>query len=217
MSQTFQTLGVSAPARARLAKHEITIPFAIQRLVVPDALAGRDILAQSPTGSGKTLAFGHAARRARCDPAAASPPRSCSSRPASSRPRSRPTSGRWPPPRACASARSTAAKSVDPQARAGTRRPHILDRHAGSPQRSARAEARSRSMACAHSSSTRQTACSTWASSRRSTASCAASRTSPADNALLGHARRSGRRAGGQVHEGAVALPRRTAGRKSNT
>ena len=30
----------------------------IQELVVPDALAGRDILAQSPTGSGKTLAFG---------------------------------------------------------------------------------------------------------------------------------------------------------------
>jgi ATP-dependent RNA helicase RhlE len=58
MSQTFQTLGVSAPLVRALAKHEITIPFAIQGLVVPDALAGRDILAQSPTGSGKTLAFG---------------------------------------------------------------------------------------------------------------------------------------------------------------
>ncbi|HEV8103462.1 MAG TPA: DEAD/DEAH box helicase [Gaiellaceae bacterium] len=58
MSQTFQTLGVSAPLVRALAKHEITTPFAIQELVVPDALAGRDILAQSPTGSGKTLAFG---------------------------------------------------------------------------------------------------------------------------------------------------------------
>ena len=58
MSQTFQTLGVSEPLVRALAKHEITTPFAIQELVIPDALAGRDILAQSPTGSGKTLAFG---------------------------------------------------------------------------------------------------------------------------------------------------------------
>src|SRR5205809_1986900 len=32
-------------------------PFAIQRLVIGDILAGRDVLAKSPTGSGKTLAF----------------------------------------------------------------------------------------------------------------------------------------------------------------
>ncbi len=32
-------------------------PFAIQSLVLPDALAGRDVLARSRTGSGKTLAF----------------------------------------------------------------------------------------------------------------------------------------------------------------
>ncbi|CAB4685849.1 MAG: DEAD/DEAH box helicase [Actinobacteria bacterium] len=41
-----------------LAKRNITKPFAIQELVLPDALAGLDILAKSPTGSGKTLAFG---------------------------------------------------------------------------------------------------------------------------------------------------------------
>ncbi|MDX6690167.1 MAG: ATP-dependent helicase RhlE, partial [Solirubrobacteraceae bacterium] len=35
----------------------ITVPFAIQSLVVPDVLAGHDVLAKSPTGSGKTLAF----------------------------------------------------------------------------------------------------------------------------------------------------------------
>jgi len=33
-------------------------PFKIQTLVLPDALAGTDVLAKSPTGSGKTLAFG---------------------------------------------------------------------------------------------------------------------------------------------------------------
>ncbi|TMK57286.1 MAG: DEAD/DEAH box helicase, partial [Actinobacteria bacterium] len=32
-------------------------PFEIQTLVIPDALAGRDVLARSRTGSGKTLAF----------------------------------------------------------------------------------------------------------------------------------------------------------------
>ena len=41
-------------SRAPASRH----PFAIQALVLPDALAGLDILAESPTGSGKTLAFG---------------------------------------------------------------------------------------------------------------------------------------------------------------
>jgi superfamily II DNA/RNA helicase len=41
-----------------LAARGITEPFAVQRLVISDVLAGRDVLAQSPTGSGKTLAFG---------------------------------------------------------------------------------------------------------------------------------------------------------------
>ena len=56
--QTFAELGVSAPTVAALAGRGIAQPFAIQRSVIPDALAGRDVLAQSPTGSGKTLAFG---------------------------------------------------------------------------------------------------------------------------------------------------------------
>jgi superfamily II DNA/RNA helicase len=43
----------------------------------------------------------------------------------SSRPRSRPTSGRWQPPRACASARVYGGKSVDSQARQA-RQAHIL-------------------------------------------------------------------------------------------
>src|SRR5581483_11452990 len=36
----------------------ISRPFAIQRAVVADAIAGQDVIAKSPTGSGKTLAFG---------------------------------------------------------------------------------------------------------------------------------------------------------------
>src|SRR5260221_9769126 len=58
MSETFSALGVSVQVQEVLAKRGITEPFRIQTLVVPDALAGRDILAKSPTGSGKTLAFG---------------------------------------------------------------------------------------------------------------------------------------------------------------
>src|SRR6266404_5367708 len=54
----FQSLGVSAAVEAALAARGITAPFKIQSLVLPDALAGRDVLAKAPTGSGKTLAFG---------------------------------------------------------------------------------------------------------------------------------------------------------------
>ena len=41
-----------------LTRRDITTPFPVQQLVVRDALAGHDLLVQSPTGSGKTLAFG---------------------------------------------------------------------------------------------------------------------------------------------------------------
>jgi superfamily II DNA/RNA helicase len=58
MSHTFQTLGVGAPLVRALAKLNIHRPFLIQELVLPDAFAGLDLLAESPTGSGKTLAFG---------------------------------------------------------------------------------------------------------------------------------------------------------------
>src|SRR3954454_5750354 len=55
---SFPALGVSAPIVRALEARGITEPFAIQRLVIADVLAGRDVLAKSPTGSGKTLAFG---------------------------------------------------------------------------------------------------------------------------------------------------------------
>src|SRR3982074_1882718 len=55
--QSFRELGVSPPLVALLAAKAIDHPFRIQELVLPDALAGLDVLARSPTGSGKTLAF----------------------------------------------------------------------------------------------------------------------------------------------------------------
>src|SRR5918996_4954125 len=55
--QSFRELGVSAPVADALAARSIHEPFTIQSLVLPDALAGLDVLAKSPTGSGKTLAF----------------------------------------------------------------------------------------------------------------------------------------------------------------
>ena len=56
--ESFEALGVSAPVAQALAARDIVAPFRIQTLVLPDALAGRDILAKAPTGSGKTIAFG---------------------------------------------------------------------------------------------------------------------------------------------------------------
>jgi len=57
MHQSFRELGVSSPIVDALATRSIHEPFRIQALVLPDALAGLDVLAKSPTGSGKTLAF----------------------------------------------------------------------------------------------------------------------------------------------------------------
>ena len=58
MQDSFSTLGVSARVVRALERRNITAPFAVQQLVLPDALRGIDVLAASPTGSGKTLAFG---------------------------------------------------------------------------------------------------------------------------------------------------------------
>jgi ATP-dependent RNA helicase RhlE len=56
-SPSFAELGVSEPVIEVLAERGITRPFPIQSVVVPDAMAGRDVLARSRTGSGKTFAF----------------------------------------------------------------------------------------------------------------------------------------------------------------
>ncbi|MBV8711140.1 MAG: DEAD/DEAH box helicase [Solirubrobacterales bacterium] len=56
-TESFADLGVSRAVISSLAEAGITEPFAIQRAVIGDAIAGRDVIAKSPTGSGKTLAF----------------------------------------------------------------------------------------------------------------------------------------------------------------
>jgi len=56
-SKSFADLGVSSVVVDALRARNITDPFAIQNLVIPDVLDGHDVLAKSPTGSGKTLAF----------------------------------------------------------------------------------------------------------------------------------------------------------------
>jgi superfamily II DNA/RNA helicase len=55
---SFADLGISNHVVDALAARDITQPFPVQEMVVSDALAGHDLLVQSPTGSGKTLAFG---------------------------------------------------------------------------------------------------------------------------------------------------------------
>jgi superfamily II DNA/RNA helicase len=57
-TSSFADLGVSDAVVSCLSVAGITQPFAIQRAVIGDAIAGRDVIAKSPTGSGKTLAFG---------------------------------------------------------------------------------------------------------------------------------------------------------------
>jgi superfamily II DNA/RNA helicase len=54
---SFAAAGVSRTVTRTLAERGIVSPFAVQSLVLPDAMAGRDVLARSKTGSGKTLAF----------------------------------------------------------------------------------------------------------------------------------------------------------------
>jgi superfamily II DNA/RNA helicase len=57
IDSSFAELGVSSPVIEALDKTGITIPFEIQSLVLPDVMAGHDVLAKSKTGSGKTLGF----------------------------------------------------------------------------------------------------------------------------------------------------------------
>jgi superfamily II DNA/RNA helicase len=56
-TNSFADLGASRPVVDALTEVGITTPFPVQQMVLPDALAGRDVLVKSPTGSGKTIAF----------------------------------------------------------------------------------------------------------------------------------------------------------------
>ena len=55
--RSFAELGVSPAVVRVLETRGAHQPFPIQDMVIPDALAGRNVLARSRTGSGKTLAF----------------------------------------------------------------------------------------------------------------------------------------------------------------
>ncbi len=57
-SLSWEDLGVSDRLVKVLADQGLLEPFAIQRLSIADALAGRDVCGKAKTGSGKTLAFG---------------------------------------------------------------------------------------------------------------------------------------------------------------
>ncbi|MFG2292159.1 DEAD/DEAH box helicase [Streptomyces sp. NPDC048603] len=55
---SFDGLDLPEPLRQTLAALGVTEPFPVQAATLPNALAGRDVLARARTGSGKTLAFG---------------------------------------------------------------------------------------------------------------------------------------------------------------
>ena len=55
MQDSFSALGVSARIVGALERRGIHAPFAVQNLVLPDALGGVDVLAASPTGSGRRM------------------------------------------------------------------------------------------------------------------------------------------------------------------
>ena len=54
----FDALGLPASLVTALGRGGIPTPFPIQAAVIPDIVAGRDVLGRAATGSGKTLAFG---------------------------------------------------------------------------------------------------------------------------------------------------------------
>src|SRR5215213_2582809 len=55
--KSFAGLGVSPVVARALAEGGIESPFPVQASVIPDALAGHDVLVKSPTGAGKTIAL----------------------------------------------------------------------------------------------------------------------------------------------------------------
>nr|WP_254450847.1 DEAD/DEAH box helicase [Aeromicrobium stalagmiti] len=55
---TFSTLSLPQSLVSTLARQDIVNPSPVQLAVIPDALAGKNVLGRARTGSGKTLAFG---------------------------------------------------------------------------------------------------------------------------------------------------------------
>ena len=55
--RNFSELPISAYTKERLAHGQFSIPTPVQAAAIPQALAGKDVLATAQTGTGKTLAF----------------------------------------------------------------------------------------------------------------------------------------------------------------
>jgi ATP-dependent RNA helicase RhlE len=55
--QNFSELPISQYTKDRLAANEFSVPTPVQAAAIPQALAGKDVLATAQTGTGKTLAF----------------------------------------------------------------------------------------------------------------------------------------------------------------
>ena len=55
--QSFTELTISPYTQERLAAARFAIPTPVQAAAIPEALAGKDVLATAQTGTGKTLAF----------------------------------------------------------------------------------------------------------------------------------------------------------------
>ena len=56
-TELFSQMPVSAYTKERLASAGFTVPTPVQAAAIPQALAGKDVLATAQTGTGKTLAF----------------------------------------------------------------------------------------------------------------------------------------------------------------
>ena len=168
-SQSFADLGVSRAVVEALAEGGINEPFPVQELVVPDVPAGRDVLVKSPTGSGKTLAFGVPIVDRIAGRRSAARRRWCSRPPASWPARSSTSCAPLAHARALSIAAVYGGAGIERQAKRAAAR-HILVATPGRLEDLIdRGAVRSRSVRC--SSSTRPTACSTWASAPPSTAS----------------------------------------------
>ena len=168
----FRSLGVSEAVCGLLTARGIESPFQIQTLVIPEALRGGDVLAKSPTGSGKTLAFAIPILE-RLDPTQAEARRARARADARAlragdrgvrADRRRQDQGR-------VRVRRRAAEGAGDRGEGGARDRRDAGPPAGSRRPQARLARRCRRCSC----STRPTGCSTWGSSRRSTASSACS------------------------------------------
>src|SRR5947209_16660564 len=55
--QSFSELSISPSLKERLKAARFSVPTPVQAAAIPQALAGKDVIATAQTGTGKTLAF----------------------------------------------------------------------------------------------------------------------------------------------------------------